>query len=176
MDWYWTRNSIQSCVPSGKTIEYSSSLWSINYFEKMVGAIEFWRWKVYLRNDFENSQHWSDEMWKSRNAGRRRQQEKISILHWFVRIRNSLSPRTQSHWSNTTGQCVNSGRFLQSFIFLDVQSIYTPSQIQDWYRTKFKSEKTDNILYGCEYHGQGTQISVQAWFDRTKYCITSCLV
>ena len=32
-------------------------------------AIEFWRLKECLRNDFENSRHWSDEMWKSRMAG-----------------------------------------------------------------------------------------------------------
>ena len=33
------------------------------------GAIEFWRLKDCLRYEFENSQHWSDEMWKSRMAG-----------------------------------------------------------------------------------------------------------
>ena len=33
------------------------------------GAIEVWRLKDCLRNDFENSRHWSDEMWKSRMAG-----------------------------------------------------------------------------------------------------------
>ena len=33
------------------------------------GAIEFWRIKDCLRNKFENSQHWSDEMWKSKMAG-----------------------------------------------------------------------------------------------------------
>ena len=33
------------------------------------GAIEFWRLKDYLRNDFEYSQHWSDEMWKSKLQG-----------------------------------------------------------------------------------------------------------
>ena len=33
------------------------------------GAIEFWRLKDYLRNEFENSQHWSDEMWKSKMSG-----------------------------------------------------------------------------------------------------------
>ena len=33
------------------------------------GAIEFWRLKDCIRNEFENSQHWSDEMWKSRMAG-----------------------------------------------------------------------------------------------------------
>ena len=52
--------------------------------------------------------------------GRRRwQQEKISILYWSIRIRNSLPPsssrsfRTPSHWSYTSGQCVNSGNFLR---------------------------------------------------------------
>ena len=33
------------------------------------GAIDFWRLKDCLRNHFEQSQHWSDEMWKSRVAG-----------------------------------------------------------------------------------------------------------
>ena len=33
------------------------------------GAIEFWRLKDYLRYEFENSRHWSGEMWKSRKAG-----------------------------------------------------------------------------------------------------------
>ena len=33
------------------------------------GAIEFWRLKDYLRNEFENSQQRSDEMWKSKMAG-----------------------------------------------------------------------------------------------------------
>ena len=33
------------------------------------GAIEFWRLKDDLRNDFENSQYWSDDVWKSKMAG-----------------------------------------------------------------------------------------------------------
>ena len=32
------------------------------------GAIEFWRLKNCLRNEFEHSHHWSNEMWKSRMA------------------------------------------------------------------------------------------------------------
>ena len=32
------------------------------------GAIEFWRLKDYLRNDFVRSQHWSNEKWKSTKA------------------------------------------------------------------------------------------------------------
>ena len=33
------------------------------------GATEFWRLEDNLRNEFVHSQHWSDEMWKSRMAG-----------------------------------------------------------------------------------------------------------
>ena len=33
------------------------------------GAIEFWRAKEYVRHEFEHSQYWSDEMWKSEMAG-----------------------------------------------------------------------------------------------------------
>ena len=46
------------------------------------GAIEFWRLKDYLRNEFENSQYWL--VWcnvEEQDSRRRRQQEKISILY-----------------------------------------------------------------------------------------------
>ena len=33
------------------------------------GPIEFWKLKDDHRNDFENSQHWSDDVWKSKMAG-----------------------------------------------------------------------------------------------------------
>ena len=33
------------------------------------GAIEFWRLKDDLQNKFEYSQHWSDDVWKSKMAG-----------------------------------------------------------------------------------------------------------
>ena len=45
------------------------------------GAIEFWRSKDHLRNDFAQSQHWSDEKVEENNGKRRRKQEKISILY-----------------------------------------------------------------------------------------------
>ena len=38
---------------------------------KEDGAVEFWILKDDLRNDFENSQHWSDETWKSTMEKRR---------------------------------------------------------------------------------------------------------
>ena len=33
------------------------------------GAIEFWRLKDDLRNKFENSRHWSDDVWKNKMVG-----------------------------------------------------------------------------------------------------------
>ena len=56
---------------------------------------------------------------EEQDGRRRKQQEKISILCWFVRARNSLPPsslrsfRTQSHWSYTAGKCVNYEQFLR---------------------------------------------------------------
>ena len=144
------------------------------------GAIEFWRLKNYLRNEFENSQHWSDEMWKSKMAGGGGNKEKNSILYWLVRTRNSLSPsssrsfRTQSHWSFTTGQCVNSGHFLRVYLSYWMCSQFTlhhKFRIGNG-RTKFRQGKTDSILYGCESHEQGTQRSGCNWLG----CTASCLV
>ena len=40
-----------------------------NYPREEDGSIEFWRLIGDLRNKFEYSQHWSDEMWKSKMAG-----------------------------------------------------------------------------------------------------------
>ena len=46
------------------------------------GAIEFWRSKDYLRNEFENSRYWSDEKKVEEHLGkRRRKQENISVLY-----------------------------------------------------------------------------------------------
>ena len=43
-------------------------------------AIEFCRFKDYLRNDLVQSQQWS-EMWKSSLGKKRKEQENISILY-----------------------------------------------------------------------------------------------
>ena len=62
-------------------------------------AIEFWRLKDYLRNDFENSQHWSDEMWKSTMQGGRENNKRfqyctelsgLEILYFRSPLRASL--------------------------------------------------------------------------------------
>ena len=84
------------------------------------GAIELWRLKDYLRNNFENSQYWSDDVWKSKMVGRRRQrkQDSSTILirqdkKFFTSELFKVSFMTQSHLSYTAGQCVNSEQFLR---------------------------------------------------------------
>ena len=105
------------------------------------GAIEFWRLFDCLRNEFKHSQCWSGEMWKDKMAGGGGNKKRFQYCDWLVRTRKSSSPSssrsfwTQSHWSflyrtmckfRTISSC--------TIITLDVQSIYTPSWIQDWYR------------------------------------------
>ena len=57
------------------SIDYSASKKLINLLRhgslprEDDGAIEFWRLKDCLRYELENSQHWSDAMWKGRMAG-----------------------------------------------------------------------------------------------------------
>ena len=89
-------------------------------------------------------------MCKSKNGRRRRQQDKISILYWSIRTRNSVSPssprsfRTQFYWSFTTGQCIDSEQFLRVLL-------------------------SDRM---CDQpYEQGTLRSARAWFDQTTSCI-----
>ena len=44
-------------------------LWHGELPREEDGAIEFWRLKDDLRHKFEYSQHWSDDVWKSKMAG-----------------------------------------------------------------------------------------------------------
>ena len=59
MDWYWTRSSIRSRVPSGKKTK--------RYFEKKMERLNSGDWKMIFGTN--HSQHWSDELWKSKMAG-----------------------------------------------------------------------------------------------------------
>ena len=117
MDWYWTRISIRSSVPCGKTTEYSSSAWRMTSRRR-------WSDRILETERWSSEQIWAllILVWwcmEEQDGRRRRQQETISILYWSIRTRNSLPPsssrscRTQSHWSFITGQCVNSKQFLQ---------------------------------------------------------------
>ena len=177
MDWYWTRSSIRSSVPSGKKTKHSSSAWTITSRR---------RWS----DRFLETERWSSEhiwalstlVWwcvEKQDGRRRRQQEKISILYWSIRTKNSILPSssrsfgTQSHWSYTAGQCVNSEQFPRvhlSFWMCSQFTLHHKSRI-DTGRTKFE-QNTDSILHGCESYEQGTQRSVWDWLGST----TSCMV
>ena len=104
---------------------------------KEDGAIEFWRIKDYLRNDFENSQHWSDEMWKSKMQGGGSNKKIFRFCTdssgqeiLYLRAlqghsgRNSIDPSLQDN-------VLIPKKIWSTFIILDVQSVYTLSQIQD---------------------------------------------
>ena len=90
------------------------------------GAIEFWRLKDYLRNHFVQSQHWSDEMWKSKMAGGggvlTHQDKKLCISELFKVFQDEilliLHYRTMYQF-----RTISSSTFITS----DVRSIHTPS-------------------------------------------------
>ena len=158
MDWYWNRSSIRSSIPSGKKTEHSSSAWTITSRRR-------WDDRILETERWSSEQIWAPStlVWwyvEEQDGRKRRQQEKISILYWPVRTRNSLSPsssrsfRTQSQWSYTSGQCVNSEQFLRallSYWMCNQFTLHHKFRI-DSGRTKFKQKKTDGILYGCESH------------------------
>ena len=101
------------------------------------GAIEFWRLKDYLRNESENSQYWSDEMWKSRMAGSGGNKKRFQYCTdpsgqeiIYLRAlqghsgRNPIDPSLHD-------KSVNSGQFLRVHLSHRMCNQYTPSQIQD---------------------------------------------
>ena len=65
LNWYWARNLF--AYPVSKQL--SPLLRHGHLPREEDGAIEFRRMKDYLRNEFENSRWWSDEMRKSKMAG-----------------------------------------------------------------------------------------------------------
>ena len=88
---FWTDIEPETCPPIDYPVskQLSTLLRHGHQPREEDGAIEFWRLKDYLPNDFARSQHWSDDMWKSRMAE--------------AEASNSSSPsssrsfRTQSH-------------------------------------------------------------------------------
>ena len=112
------------------------------------------------------------------------QQEKVSMLYWLVRTRNSSSPsssrsfRTQSHWSFTAGYCVDSERFLrvhQSHRMCNQFTLRHKFRI-DSGRTKFKQGQTDGILYSRESHAWESPRFIRVWSDQTTSCILQAKV
>ena len=151
MDWPWTRSSIWSSAPKAKRI---NTLFRHGELPEEDG------------DRIPETGRWSSEqicstlnIWwcmEEQNGRRRRQQHKISILFWPVRTRNSLpskSFRTQSHWSFTAGQCIDSDLFLQVHLSYRMCSQLTLHHKfrNDTKKTKFE-QKTDGILHSRESH------------------------
>ena len=118
------------------------------------GAIELWRLRWSSEEKFEHSEYWVWWCMEEQDGRRRRQQEKISILYWSVRTRNSLPPsssrsfRTQSCWFYTAGQCVDSEQFLRvhlSHWMCNQFTLHHKFRI-DTGRTKFKQGKRQYSL------------------------------
>ena len=76
---------IEASEPSLTAYEVSKKVISLLRHNQTVqreddGAIQFWRIKFHLRNQFSQVQHWSDERWKSCLAARGSSKKKISVL------------------------------------------------------------------------------------------------
>ena len=126
MDWYWTRNSNQSRFPSGKK-DWILFFVMVNYLEKkMVRLIS-----GDLRIIFGGRA-------KCKEAEATRKDFKIvltrhgqeSLYLRAVQDRSGRNPIDPTFQDNAQFWTISSS----TFIMLDVQSVYTPSQIQDWYR------------------------------------------
>ena len=157
MDWYWTRSSIRSSVASGKTNKHSSSTRRITLRRRWGDRIlETKRWSSKQKNEY--SQYWSDDVWKSQMAGGGGNKKRFqncadpSGREFFLSPSSSRSFRTQSHWSYTLGQCVNSRQFLWvhlSYWMCNQFTLHHKFRI-DSGRTQFYQWKTDGILYSRE--------------------------
>ena len=84
------------------------------------GAIEFWRLKDDLRNKFEYSQYWSDDVWKSKMAGGGGNNKRFQYCTdlsgqeiLYLRALQGHSGRNPTD-SYTAGQCLDSEQFLRA--------------------------------------------------------------
>ena len=127
------------------------------------GAIEFWRIEDYLRNHFVHSQHWSDEKWKStmaKGGGNKKRFQYRTDPSGEISLppSSSRSFRTHSKRSFITGQCLDSGRFLQVHLsrWMCNQFTFHHQCRIDTGRSEFE-QQTDSILSACGSYGQRTQ-------------------
>ena len=159
MDWYWTRSSIRSSLPSGKNNEHSSSTRRTTSRRRWCDRnLETERWSSEQILVLSILVWWCQG--RAQDGRRRRLQEQFSMLYWFVRTINSLpssssrSFRTQSHWSFTTGQCIDYEQFLRvhlSYWMCGQYTLHHKFRI-DTRRTKYQQRQTDGILYSRESH------------------------
>ena len=110
------------------------------------GAIEFWRLKDDLRIKFEYSQYWSDDVWKCKMAWGRGNKKRFQYSAdpsgeetRYLRALQGHSGRNPIDPTLQDNVLIPNSFSSSTFIILDVQSVYTPSQIQEKKsgRTKF---------------------------------------
>ena len=136
------------------------------YFEKKMERLNFWRIKDDLRNKFEHSQCWSDDMWKSTMAkgveNKKRFQDCTDssgqeILHLRAlqghSRRNPIDPLLQDNAliPDDFFEYILSHRMCNRFTLLHKFRIDTG-------RLEFE-QKTDSILSACGSYEQRTQRS-----------------
>ena len=155
------------------TINWEYSSWKYLFLvgdEQVVsllhGSIEFWRLKDYLRNHFVQSQHWSDEKWKStmsKGGGNKKRFQYCTDLSGqeilYLRAlqghsgRNFIDPSLQDN-------VLIPNDFFQ-YIYhigcaINLHSTMNLGLILG--RTNFE-RKTDGILHVCGFYEQRTQRS-----------------
>ena len=131
------------------------------------GAIEFWRLKDRLRYELENSQHWSDEMWKSRMAGGGGHKKIFQCCAdssgqeiLYLRALQGHSGRNPIDLSLHDNVLIPDEFFEYICHIGCAINLHHHKFRIDTERTKVGQGKTDNILYGCESFEQGTRRSV----------------
>ena len=117
LDRCWTTRIFNLRLCSVEKTDLSSSSWKTT-------SRRWWSDWI-LENQSRSSEIFlalSSLVWRQvEKHGRRRNQEKIPVLHWFIRS-NSFPPsssrsfRTQSYWSFITGQCGDSEQLLPAHL------------------------------------------------------------
>ena len=181
-------DSSRRTIPIGERIwtdvepgEYSLSDYEVS--KKLNSSSSSWKsssrkwWSNWiLENQRQSSRTFlvlSSLIWRQveeNHDKKRKKQEKIPVLHWFVRS-NLVPPsssrpfRTQSHWSYFTEQsCYSEAASSSTFIMSDVQSIYIPSSIRDWY-LEVKIWATDTQYSFCLWI-PWIKNTWGSWYDR----------
>ena len=133
------------------------------------GAIEVWRPKDYLRNKFEHSQYWSDDMCKSKMAGGGGKKKRFQYCTdpsgqeiLYLRAlqdhsgRNPIDPTLQD-------KVLIPNKFFEYILSYRMCSQCTLHKFKiDSGRTKLKQGRTDGILHSRESHEFASQGSTGA--------------
>ena len=130
------------------------------------GAIEFCRFKDYLRNDLVQSQHWSDEMWKS-SLGKSGKNKKIFQYCTDPSVQEILYLRAlQGHSGrNLTDLSLQDSVLIPNDFFEDIYHVGCAINLHSIMNSGLMpggqnfEQKTNGILHICESYEQGTRRS-----------------